>query len=69
LANDSQYGLGGAVMSRDKERCHRVAKALRTGVVWINCSQPTLVEGPWGGFKKSGTGREVGKGKISNLWK
>jgi betaine-aldehyde dehydrogenase len=60
LANDSIYGLASAVMSKDKERCKRFVKGLRSGVVWINCSQPTMVEGPWGGMKKSGIGRELG---------
>jgi len=60
LANDSAYGLASAVMSKDKDRCRRFVRGLRSGVVWINCSQPTMVEGPWGGFKKSGIGRELG---------
>ena len=61
LANDSQYGLAGAVMSDDLERCDRVAAKLRAGVVWINCSQPTFVQAPWGGYKQSGIGRELGQ--------
>jgi len=65
-ANDSQYGLAGAVMSADSERCERVAAALRAGVVWINCSQPTFVEAPWGGYKRSGIGRELGKWGLEN---
>jgi betaine-aldehyde dehydrogenase len=61
LANDSPYGLAGAVMSDDLERCERVAAALRAGIVWINCSQPTFTEAPWGGYKRSGIGRELGR--------
>ncbi len=61
LANDSRYGLAAAVMSADLERAERVAKALRAGIVWINCSQPTFVEAPWGGYKQSGIGRELGR--------
>ncbi len=61
LANDSPYGLAGAVMSDDLDRCERVAAALRAGIVWINCSQPTFTEAPWGGYKRSGIGRELGK--------
>lgn len=61
LANDSVFGLAGAVMSADAARAERVAAKLRAGVVWINCSQPTFTEAPWGGFKRSGIGRELGK--------
>ncbi len=60
LANDSPYGLAGAVMSDDLERCERVASKLRAGVIWINCSQPTFTQVPWGGYKSSGIGRELG---------
>ncbi|MBL9068851.1 MAG: aldehyde dehydrogenase family protein [Sphingopyxis sp.] len=60
LANCSDYGLAAAVLSRDAARCERVARAFRAGVVWINCSQPTFCEAPWGGLKRSGVGRELG---------
>ena len=39
----------------------RVANQLRAGIVWVNCSQPTFVEAPWGGMKHSGIGRELGQ--------
>ena len=61
MANDSRFGLAAAVMSKDEARCERVAKAFRAGIVWINCSQPTFVEAPWGGYKQSGIGRELGE--------
>lgn len=61
LANDSRYGLAAAVMSDDLERCERVAAKLRAGIVWVNCSQPTFVQAPWGGYKMSGIGRELGR--------
>ncbi|MDP2119135.1 MAG: aldehyde dehydrogenase family protein [Hoeflea sp.] len=61
LANDSPYGLAGAVMSDDLARCYRVAVKLRAGIIWINCSQPTFTQAPWGGFKSSGIGRELGQ--------
>ncbi len=61
VANDSEYGLAAAVMSKDLARAERVAEALQAGIVWINCSQPTFVGAPWGGKKKSGIGRELGK--------
>lgn len=60
LANDSPYGLAGAVMSDDLKRCERVASKLRAGIIWINCSQPTFTQVPWGGYKSSGIGRELG---------
>jgi len=61
LANDSPYGLAAAVMSDDLARCDRVAGKLRAGIIWINCSQPTFTQAPWGGFKSSGIGRELGQ--------
>ena len=66
MANDSRFGLAAAVMSKDEERCERVAKAFRAGIVWINCSQPTFVEAPWGGYKQSGIGRELGEWGLNN---
>ncbi|RST85733.1 aldehyde dehydrogenase family protein [Aquibium carbonis] len=66
LANDSRFGLAAAVMSKDRARCERVARAFRAGIVWINCSQPTFTEAPWGGYKQSGIGRELGRWGLSN---
>ena len=66
LANDSEFGLAGAVMSKDLERCERVARNLKAGIIWINCSQPTFIEAPWGGYKKSGIGRELGEWGYEN---
>jgi len=66
LANDSEFGLAAAVMSRDLQRCERVAQALQAGIVWINCSQPTFSELPWGGVKRSGIGRELGEWGLDN---
>jgi betaine-aldehyde dehydrogenase len=60
IANDTQYGLAAAVWSRDIFRCLRIVKVLRAGVVWVNHMQPTYVEAPWGGYKQSGFGRELG---------
>jgi len=66
LANDSDYGLAAAVVSRDRARCKRISEAMRAGIVWINCIQPTLIQAPWGGYKKSGVGRELGPWGLEN---
>ena len=60
IANETPYGLAAAVWSRDIFRAFRVVKALRAGIVWVNHMQPTYVEAPWGGYKQSGFGRELG---------
>ncbi len=60
LANDTRFGLAAALMTDDSERAKRVSKALRAGIVWVNCSQPTFTDAPWGGYKQSGIGRELG---------
>jgi len=60
IANDTPYGLAAAVWSRDIYRAFRVVRALRAGIVWVNHMQPTYVEAPWGGYKQSGFGRELG---------
>ena len=61
LANDTIYGLAGAVWSKDIEKCERVAAKLRMGTVWINDFHPYFAQAPWGGYKQSGFGRELGK--------
>nr|WP_314419264.1 aldehyde dehydrogenase family protein [uncultured Erwinia sp.] len=65
-ANRSRFGLAAAVMSQDLARAGRVARRLRAGIVWINCSQPTFTEAPWGGYKQSGIGRELGEWGLNN---
>lgn len=60
MANDTPYGLAAAVCSNNTERCERIARQLRAGVVWQNCSQPAFIQAPWGGYKQSGFGRELG---------
>jgi aldehyde dehydrogenase (NAD+) len=60
IANDSTYGLGGAIYSRDTARALALAKRIRTGVVWIN-NGINFLDAPFGGFKQSGLGREGGR--------
>ncbi|MFQ5877855.1 MAG: aldehyde dehydrogenase family protein [Acidobacteriota bacterium] len=60
IANDSPYGLAAALWSRDVFRVHRAIRKLRAGIVWVNHMQPAMVEAPWGGYKQSGFGRELG---------
>jgi betaine-aldehyde dehydrogenase len=60
IANATPYGLAAAVWSRDIFKALRMVKALRAGIVWVNHMQPTYVEAPWGGYKQSGFGRELG---------
>jgi betaine-aldehyde dehydrogenase len=60
LANDTPYGLAAAVWSRDIFKALRMVKRLQAGIVWVNHMQPTYVEAPWGGYKMSGIGRELG---------
>ena len=61
MANDSEYGLGGAVWSKDINRCLRVSSALETGRVWVNCYNRLPAGAPFGGYKTSGIGRETHK--------
>ncbi|MEY4765846.1 MAG: 4-isopropylbenzaldehyde dehydrogenase, partial [Pseudomonadota bacterium] len=64
LANDSAFGLGGTVWSRDRERALRVARRVATGTIGINGYLPDL-NAPFGGIKASGLGREMGPESIA----
>lgn len=61
IANDSPYGLGSYVFTTDPTQADRVADALDTGMVFVNCVQSEAVELPFGGVKRSGFGRELGR--------
>jgi betaine-aldehyde dehydrogenase len=64
IANDSIYGLAGAVWTQDAGKAQRVAGRLRMGTVWINDYHPYVPQAEWGGYKQSGTGRELGQAGL-----
>ncbi|WP_196593494.1 aldehyde dehydrogenase family protein [Pectinatus sottacetonis] len=66
LANDSEYGLGGAVWTKDINRAIRVARAVETGRMWVNNYNNLPAHAPFGGYKKSGIGRETHKMILKN---
>ncbi|MFF7177253.1 aldehyde dehydrogenase family protein [Streptomyces sp. NPDC008121] len=65
LANDTIYGLAGAVWTSDEGKARRMAARLRLGTVWINDYHPYVPQAEWGGFKQSGTGRELGPAGLA----
>lgn len=66
LANDSPYGLSGSLWTKDLGRAIRVTKAVRTGVISVNTSRSVRTEAPFGGFKRSGLGRELGMAAMAH---
>jgi acyl-CoA reductase-like NAD-dependent aldehyde dehydrogenase len=67
MANDNEYGLAAAVWTNDLKKALRAAQSLRAGIVWINDTQPAPTEMPWGGYKQSGVGRELGKEGVEDF--
>ncbi|ORY29130.1 aldehyde dehydrogenase domain-containing protein [Naematelia encephala] len=65
-ANDSHYGLSSGIFTLDINRAHRVAAALKAGTVWVNCFNELHPQLPFGGFKQSGIGRELGEYALEN---
>ena len=61
IANDSIYGLGGGVWSKNLDRAHAVAAGMRTGTVWVNDYHMITPGQPFGGYKQSGVGSELGE--------
>ncbi|HEY6478585.1 MAG TPA: aldehyde dehydrogenase family protein, partial [Streptosporangiaceae bacterium] len=66
VANDSTYGLGAGIWTRDISKAHALAKKLRAGTVWINCYNVFDAALPFGGYKQSGWGREMGHEVLNN---
>lgn len=60
LANGTPFGLAAGIFTSDSTKAKRMARNIRAGVTWINTYEQNLVEGPWGGYKQSGIGRELG---------
>ena len=65
-ANTTDYGLAAAVWTRDIAKAHSIAHRLRAGTVWVNCYDVFDAAAPFGGFKRSGIGRELGEKALDN---
>jgi acyl-CoA reductase-like NAD-dependent aldehyde dehydrogenase len=67
MSNDNEYGLAAAIWTNDVKKALTTARAVRAGIVWINDTQPAPTEMPWGGYKQSGVGRELGKEGVEDF--
>ena len=65
-ANNSSYGLAAGIWTSDISKAHRFAKAVKAGTVWINCYSIFDAALPFGGYKQSGWGREMGHAALEN---
>jgi aldehyde dehydrogenase (NAD+) len=65
-ANNTNYGLAAAIWARDIGKAHALAAKLRAGTVWINCYDVFDAAAPFGGFKQSGLGRELGEAALAS---
>jgi len=65
-ANDTVYGLAAGVWTKDISKAHKLAKRIRAGTVWVNTYNVYSAELPFGGFKQSGWGREMGQEVLSS---
>lgn len=65
-SNKTFYGLAAAVWTRDVVKAHKIAAAVRAGTVWVNCYDVFDAAAPFGGFKMSGMGRELGEAALAN---
>lgn len=68
LANDTSYGLGAALFTKNLTKAHRVAAEIEAGMVWINSSNDSDVRIPFGGVKQSGIGRELGEAGLASYY-
>jgi betaine-aldehyde dehydrogenase len=63
-ANSTIYGLSAGFWTRDPDRIHRISRQLRFGTVWVNDFNVYFTQAPWGGYKQSGLGRELGRAGL-----
>ena len=66
IANDTHYGLAGGIWTQDIRRALRTAKAVKAGYLWVNTYGGIIPETPYGGFKQSGFGKELGKDGLES---